>query len=177
MWHLPARLGSCPFRISRFCSTLYRRRRFTVTDGNALLSRPVVTPVASDLSIVVIFRDTPVNARRPSPDAYPKPARAAGAEGSANPHPLTTGASASWPSALRLRSGQSLSPARPNPARPRRGAAAPGLHVTPDAHELAMPRRAGGLISSAEGACRARRDHSAPLAESSCIRRSTGLGR
>ena len=70
----------------------FARRRFTVTDGNALLSRPVVTPVASDLSIVVIFRDTPVNARRPSPDAYPKPARAAGAEGSANPHPLTTGA-------------------------------------------------------------------------------------
>ena len=43
-----------------------------LTDGNALLSRPVVTPVASNLSIVAIFRDTPVNARRPSSDAYIK---------------------------------------------------------------------------------------------------------
>jgi hypothetical protein len=49
--------------------------------------------------------------------------------------------------------------------------------VAPDAHELGTPRRASRPSSSAEGACRARRDPSAPLSEWPCIPRSTGLGR
>src|SRR5437899_2747995 len=80
---------------------------------------------------------------RPSLSPYGEEAPATGAEGSANPHLLTTGAlrlMAIGPSTT-FRAILVSAATKPGAAAKRRDRS--GIHVTPDAHELAMPRRAG----------------------------------